>query len=303
MEWIVQTLYVWWPLAILLAVLVLMVVLFERKLKGRGRLSPWSEDFLNSPGQNLLAELNGVRWRFMVLLLGLIGASLLMTGMARWPELDARIVYGMFGAVILVLLILIWRTMQKMPRLRLGLEGECYTGQELSLLMRDGAYVFHDLFMDRRRGNIDHIVIGSGGVFAVETKTRSKSAADGSERARVLFDGQALIYPGGAREAKPIAQAEAQARWLAKFLAGATGEKVPVTPVIALPGRFVETRGEHRVRVINPRRGNALRAWVTQQKLDSKQVERIAWAIEQRCRQVKPWSRQFDPDASSEDQP
>jgi hypothetical protein len=54
---------------------------------------------------------------------------------------------------------------------RIGYDGELATAQELNQLMRHGYYVFHDL--QAENFNIDHIVIGPAGVFAVETKSRS----------------------------------------------------------------------------------------------------------------------------------
>ena len=50
---------------------------------------------------------------------------------------------------------------------RLGLEAEMAVGQELNQLLRHGYWVFHDLPADKF--NIDHVVVGRNGVFAVET--------------------------------------------------------------------------------------------------------------------------------------
>lgn len=55
---------------------------------------------------------------------------------------------------------------------QLGYEGEIAVGQELNQLMLDGYRVYHDFPGDKF--NIDHIVVGPPGVFAVETKARSK---------------------------------------------------------------------------------------------------------------------------------
>ena len=301
MQLLLQSILIWWPLFLALALIVLMVTIFEYRMWVRSRCSPVDEESLRAPGQSRLYGLNDARWRFVALLVGVVVSIVLMVESARHSDLQVILVYGGFGAVSALFMVLLWYVTREIFQKRVRLDAELHAGQELNLLMRDGAYVFHDLFMDKRKGNIDHIVIGPGGVFSVETKARSKAVDDGTDRAKVLFDGKTLMYPGGARESRPVAQAESQARWLEEFLTGSTGEQVRVTPVIALPGRFVETRGEHRLRVINPKRGNALRSWVIQEKIDSKQVERIAWAIEQRCRKVKPWSRQFDTDSGGED--
>jgi len=50
-----------------------------------------------------------------------------------------------------------------------GAEGEEAVGEILENLSADGWHVLHDITFGH--GNIDHVVIGPGGVFAVETKS------------------------------------------------------------------------------------------------------------------------------------
>lgn len=56
-------------------------------------------------------------------------------------------------------------------RWRRGAEGEEHVGQILEGLAADGWHVLHDVSFGR--GNIDHIAIGPGGVFTVETKSHA----------------------------------------------------------------------------------------------------------------------------------
>jgi hypothetical protein len=58
-----------------------------------------------------------------------------------------------------------------------GAEGEEVVGEILEGLEADGWQVIHDVSFGR--GNIDHIVVGPGGLFTVETKSR---------RGRILLD-------------------------------------------------------------------------------------------------------------------
>jgi len=58
-----------------------------------------------------------------------------------------------------------------------GAEGEEVVGEILESLTTDGWQVIHDVSFGR--GNIDHIVVGPGGLFTVETKSR---------RGRILLD-------------------------------------------------------------------------------------------------------------------
>jgi hypothetical protein len=54
-------------------------------------------------------------------------------------------------------------------RWRRGAEGEEVVGQILDELAAGGLHVLHDVSFGR--GNIDHVAIGPGGVFAIETKS------------------------------------------------------------------------------------------------------------------------------------
>jgi hypothetical protein len=58
-----------------------------------------------------------------------------------------------------------------------GAEGEEVVGGILESLVADGWQVIHDVSFGR--GNIDHVVVGPGGIYTVETKSR---------RAAVLVD-------------------------------------------------------------------------------------------------------------------
>ncbi|HEX6152222.1 MAG TPA: nuclease-related domain-containing protein [Solirubrobacterales bacterium] len=58
-----------------------------------------------------------------------------------------------------------------------GAEGEEAVGQILESLSETGWHVIHDVSLGR--GNIDHVVVGPGGLFTVETK---------SHRGKILLD-------------------------------------------------------------------------------------------------------------------
>ena len=183
----------------------------------------------------------------------------------------------------------------EMDRLRLGLDAELAVGQELDQLMREGAVVFHDMPADRF--NIDHVVIARQGVFAVETKGYSKpNRAGGKADATVVFDGQSLTLPE--RSGRwAIEQAERQARWLAEWLRSSTGDVVPVTPVVALPGWFVERKGRGAVLVFSGKelRSHLLRAR-TATPLTEEKMQRVVHQVERQCRSVVPTYRPDDDD-------
>ena len=130
--------------------------------------------------------------------------------------------------------------------LRLALEGEKVVGQQLETLRELGYKVIHDVVGDGF--NIDHVIIGPGGVFTVETKSRRKPARG---RAEILFDGQSVSVNGGSPSREPVIQAEAQARWIGRLLTEYTGKTWPVQPVVVFPGWYVVNGGTGNVWVLN----------------------------------------------------
>lgn len=83
-------------------------------------------------------------------------------------------------------------------------------GEELNQLMLTGCRVFHDVPNDPY-GNIDHVLVASSGVYAIETKTRRKKEAAGKDAHKVTFDGHLLRFGDGPQEHECLDQARQQA--------------------------------------------------------------------------------------------
>lgn len=168
---------------------------------------------------------------------------------------------------------------------QLGLDCERAVGQELNQLMLEGYRVFHDFQADNF--NIDHVVIGENGVFAIETKGRSKpDRGRGQEDVRVVYDGQMLQFPTW-REKDPLEQAKRQAVWLASWISSAVGEQVPVKPVLALPGWFVDRKNKDFL-IYNGKNPQYLLKITTETPLSPGMIQRVAHQIDQKCRDVAP---------------
>ena len=142
------------------------------------------------------------------------------------------------------------RALPTLRALRLAKDGERAVGQFLEHLRVRGYQVFHDVVGSGF--NLDHVIIGPAGVFAVETKTFSKPAR---RESKVVFDGQRLLVDGFEPDRDPIVQAKAQASWLRSLLTESTGRKFSVRSVIVFPGWFVEQdRASRReIWVLNPK--------------------------------------------------
>lgn len=160
--------------------------------------------------------------------------------------------------------------------MRLGYDGERAVGQELNLLMLDGYHVYHDFPADKF--NIDHIVVGPPGVFAVETKARSKSTAKGrADTYKAIYNGKTIRYPDYEDRAA-LEQAMRQAKWLGQWLSSAVGDSVTVHPIVTLPGWFVERTSRNGIPVLNPK---LIKPFLTAQKkniLSESMIRRIVHA-------------------------
>ena len=174
---------------------------------------------------------------------------------------------------------------------QLGLDCERAVGQELNHLMLEGCRVFHDFQADKF--NIDHIVVGANGVFAIETKGRAKpDRGKGQEDARVTYDGEYLQFPTW-REQEPLEQTKRQASWLSQWLSSAVGDQVAVRPVLALPGWFVDRKKPYPI-IYNGKYPQFLTKIRTEALLPQEMIQRISHQLEQKCRNIAPQAYKKD---------
>jgi hypothetical protein len=252
------------------------------------RRDPLTTDLRRLPGNSLEIRREESLNRLMKLIAWTLGAGYIAAFMIlsrRIPETDIDwhtldTIYLLIGLAVSA--ILSWHIVRRMPGLRKmkqGIRAEQAAAQELAEVLAGRNRIIHDV--QAQDFNIDHVVITPGGIFAVETKSRLKPAAgQGAEAVKVIYDGKCLKFPGW-METAPIEQARRQADWLARHLQAETGERLPVFPVLALPGWFVENAAritDEMVRVINPKNSGWLfvkRAAV----LDDAALQRVITAV------------------------
>lgn len=156
---------------------------------------------------------------------------------------------------ILAVAALVWlifafvRTKSKLERLKLGRDGERAVGQFLERARILGYDVFHDVLCSD--ANIDHLIVGPGGVFTVETKTYRKPA---SGRALITYRAGALLK-GSFDISGCLVQARAQADEMRALFSDFLPEPVKVQPVVVFPGWFVdsESGSQRDVWVLEPK--------------------------------------------------
>jgi Ca2+/Na+ antiporter len=260
-----------------------------RKLLRPTKRSPLRDNLLRSPGQTLQDKLLDKTIDFAIdgcLVIFLMFVAVGFVPLLLRLQFLTVLVWLILGVFVFLVLYRLRREHKEIRDMRLGLDGELATAEELNQLMHHGYYVFHDFPGDQF--NIDHIVIGPAGVFAVETKTRSKAVGTGKQGARVMFEGTQLKFPNY-QESKSIQQAKDQSKWLSNFLKKSVGKAIPVKPVLSLPGWLVERQtGDTSIMVINPK--EALQHITSNAKvLNEQTIKQIKYQVEQRCRTVEPY--------------
>jgi len=148
----------------------------------------------------------------------------------------------------------------KAMALRLGRNGERVVGQFLDMHVDVDATVFHDV--PGPSGNIDHVIICSRGIYAIETKTRTKPKRSNPV---VTVENDTLLVNGHVPDRNPMVQARACAGGLKKILRDSTGKPFEVQAVVVFPGWYIADKRQSKsaVWVLEPK---ALPAWIKNQK-------------------------------------
>jgi hypothetical protein len=126
------------------------------------------------PGYSALAE---ARWRLATApgwewhvagTLGLAFAVGLVAGaLTRWSLLLLPVLVVVLGGGLAVTTL---RRRELVASWRQGAKGERQTAKLLAKLDREGWKILHDLAIPGSRANVDHLAIGSGGVWVIDSK-------------------------------------------------------------------------------------------------------------------------------------
>lgn len=269
-------------------VLIAAVFIDRWQRKRRGERQPLSEKLLRPAGYSLQRKLEDLNDSFMVWLMSAFLFSLLV---AIFPQTRATDVMApilsliIFGLIAAVCCVVALRKLYQIRDYRRGLLGEQAMAEELQALLAHGYQVFHDV-PGSDKWNIDHVAVGPAGVFAIETKYRTKKPGEANKRDNeAVFDGYKIQYPSGF-DAEAHQQAERNARWLAKELTKAVAERVAVQPIVALPGWWVTLKVNSDVKVLS---GKQVASYIAKEppRLTDKLIQQIKYQLEQRCRDVE----------------
>lgn len=280
--------YLFFPAIIFFASMLGPVcVIFWIRRQRRGRRSPLTVQMLRAPGESLsgLIEKLSEDIDSYLVVSTVIPLMCFSTYLSTYYLGDTKISCVPLLIVGVASTAFCWVKIATLIKMRgalsLGLDCERAVGQELNQLMLDGFRVYHDF--PAENFNIDHIVIGSNGVFAVETKGRAKPMKGD---VNIIFDGQGLKFPTH-YEKEPFDQAKRQAVWLAKWLTSAVGTQVSVRPVLVFPGWYIE-RKKPGMLIYNGKNPLSVYKIKGDSILSDEMIQRISHQIEQKCRDVEP---------------
>lgn len=275
------------------ALILLGAVSIERwRRKRRGERPPLSEKLLRPAGYSLQCKLEELNDSFNIWLIAACGFSALVVifPQTRPGDVTALIIaLIVFGAIAVVCTIMALRKLYKIRNCRRGLAGEQAVADQLQPLFASGYQIFHDIpcANGKRQWNIDHVVVGPAGVFAIETKYRTKKPGrNGEQDHKATFDGNRIEFASGDYDAHAAGQARDNARWLEKELSKATSERVTVQPIVALPGWWVTRKANSDVKVLS---GKEVAGFIAKEpaQLSGESIKRISYQLEQRCRTVE----------------
>ncbi|HEV2695538.1 MAG TPA: nuclease-related domain-containing protein [Verrucomicrobiae bacterium] len=287
-------------IAVMIPPLILLAALtWDRRQRKLTEKSPQSEKLLRPPGYSLAIRLDETFDSVIErLLIASILSAFAFSGMVTLAGLFGANAPAKYSIVCLVatapfLVGCIWATLwafltfKKAQNMKLGLRGEQAVAESLNEAASSGFRAFHDLQTDQV-GNIDHVAVGTRGVFLIESKARRKRGGNKGQAAHeVLYDGECLQFPHH-RDTETIDQAKRNAVWLSNYLREATGDPVEVFPLVVLPGWFVKTvaRGSLRVNVMA---ANYLPGYLSREseKIQADKMRRILFALDKKCRDVE----------------
>lgn len=271
--------------------------------------SPLSGNFLRLPGESLQESLNKFHDEYLervmtvVIVVYSLAMMVIFTDVSKIGNLYFLVGCVAIGATIAgYQIVKVNKLIKKITNYRLGLDGERYTGQALNTLVREGAYVFHDLIYGDGKNNVDHVIISTGGVIAVETKTFRKPLKEklpkGVEAHKLFYDGKTLKFPHFTSSAA-LQQAGSSANALEKFIKNycLIDKTITVLPVLVFPGWWVERRGKGKVRVLNADEIYHLTKNITGNVLTTDEVKVIVKHFDKVNKNVRAASKRLDPGA------
>jgi hypothetical protein len=266
------------------------------RVKRRNERTPVVEKLLRVAGENARQKLASFDDMLLLHLTGTALIPLLIMVAGLWAVSAMPSGYQTLGRIVLLVVLGVvlyfaarWlmRILDERYTHRIDYFGEREVGEAIDSLRLKGFRIYHNVPASEAQPlfHIDHVIVGGSGVFAIQTKSRTRATPrPGFAEHKVIFDGQKLVYPWG-DDFQGLELARDRALWLESWLAQILGRQVPVQPILAFPGWWVEEHAINSVRVVNPKQ---IAAIVNRNSpmLTEEQIELVSHQLEARCRDV-----------------
>ena len=203
----------------------------------------------------------------------------LVTNFQKWNSLVREPRFWLALAVVTtgVAVIRFRRLIPIAQRFNRGEVGELHVSDVLEELRVDGYKPIHDITGEHF--NVDHVLVGPGGVFAIETKFRSG-------KGEITFrNGEGLFVGERAEEKDCLKQARGNAAAVSQIIKETCGKREWVIPLVVFVGewRVKDDWRDTDVRVFTPDRlGRYIRN--QQPRLKRSEIELIASHLERSTR-------------------
>ena len=133
-----------------------------------------------------------------------------------------------------------------------GREGERSAREEIEPIIKDGYHILNDV--PGHKFNIDIVVIGPSGIYAIEVKNPKKYSAEKiTYNDGFIFLGHRLLH-----KPEPVEEAKRHANWIKSYLREITGRNINnVKPVVLFPKIMIEDDSgcvTDDIWILNPKR-------------------------------------------------
>ena len=216
--------------------------------------SPIEDKPLRYPAQSLDEKIDNLILEKVIFYV-VASAISVAFAIASWINYLNQIIPNPLSLTFLAVIVTIWsiykiiKFKDEIRNLKQGRDGEREVGMSLELLREQGLKVFHDI--QGKDFNLDHVLVGTQGIFVIETKTYSKPLKG---ECKIIYDGDKLSYNGTFESDKPLIQARTGALWLKNQLKDSTGRDFNVHPIVVFPGWFTESKVPLKdIWILNPK--------------------------------------------------
>jgi len=196
----------------------------------------------------------------------------------EWTHAGPRPQLWLFISIVATIIAAIWfwRLIPIARHFNRGERGERHVADVLEELRSNGYRPIHDIVGDGF--NVDHVLVGPGGIFAIETKYRSG-------KGEITVQNQGVFVGDRLEEKDCLKQARGSAKAVSQLIAENCARREWVTPVVVFVGDW-KIRNEWRdtdARVFTP---NGLLRYIRDQQpqLIRKDIELIASHLERSAR-------------------